>query len=175
METGPNLNSKTVREHSSGSVFWVAAAILAVMFLLRDKDLNRPAPAFSLPDPYGGSVSLESYRGRPALLVFWTTWCGVCRAELPVVNRLAPEFQRHGISIVAIHVGEAGNIPEYLRSNQLDLTTAMDTDGSVGQAYHVSGVPKLVLIGANGKILRSTAGMADESTLENWMELAGKS
>ena len=51
----------------------------------------------------------------------------------------------------------------------------MDADGSVGQAYHVSGVPKLVLIGADGKIKRSTAGMADEKTLEQWMDAAGVS
>ena len=162
-----------MREHSSGTVFWVAAAILAGVFLLRDKDVNRPAPAFSLPDPYGGSVNLDSYRGHPALLVFWTTWCGVCQAELPVVNRLAPEFQRHGIGVVAIHVGESSDLPEYLRIHQLDLTTAMDTDGSVGQAYHVSGVPKLVLIGADGNIVRSSAGLADESTLEKWISLVG--
>ncbi len=156
-------------------MFWVAAAILAGVFLFRDKEVNRPAPDFSLPDSYGRRVEFEAYRGHPALLVFWTTWCGVCRAELPVLSRMAPEFQRRGIAVLAIHVGESGDIPEYLRTNQIDLTTAVDADGSVGQAYHVSGVPKLVLIGADGKIKRSAAGMADDQTLENWMNAAGGS
>ena len=160
-------------DRSSGSLFWFAAAVLVGVFLLRDKDLNRPAPGFSLPDTYGGSVTLESYRGRPALLIFWTTWCGICRKELPLVNRMSAEFQRRGVAVLAVHVGQTEDIAEYLRSNRIDLTTLVDGDGLVGQAYHVSGVPKLVLIGADGKIKRSAAGMTDQSTLEQWMDVAG--
>jgi peroxiredoxin len=169
------FDREIVRERSNGSIFWVAAAILAGVFLFRDKDLNRPAPDFALHDAYGSTISSDLYRGRPALLVFWATWCGVCRAELPIVNRMAPEFQRRGIAVVAIHVGESGDISEYLRTNQIDVTTALDPDGAVGQAYRVSGIPKLVLIGADGKIKRSAAGMTGEGTLEGWMRAVGSS
>lgn len=32
------------------------------------------APAFSLPDPDGKDVALQSFRGKVVLLNFWTTW-----------------------------------------------------------------------------------------------------
>jgi peroxiredoxin len=157
-------------QQTTGAVLVCAAAILGGLYLTRDAELNQQAPGFSLPETNGGSVGLESYRGRPVLLVFWTTSCGICRSELPAVSHVAPEFRSKGIGVVAIHVGGADDVRDFLRSKHIALTSLADTEGVVGQAYHVSGVPKLVLIGADGKIKRTKAGMADESELREWME-----
>ena len=35
---------------------------------------RKPAPAFSLPDLDGRSVTLESLRGKVVFLFFWATW-----------------------------------------------------------------------------------------------------
>jgi peroxiredoxin len=137
--------------------------------------LNQQAPEFSLPETYGGHVDLASYRGQPVLLVFWTTSCGICRQELPLLSQIAPELRSKGISVMAIHLGGGDDARDYMRSNHIRLTSLVDEDGRVGQAYHVSGVPKLVLIGADGKIVRSQSGMADETTLREWMGAAGGS
>jgi methylamine dehydrogenase accessory protein MauD len=157
-------------QQSTGAVLLCAAAIFAGVYLTRDTDLNQPAPGFSLPETYGGSVGFESYRGRPVLLVFWATSCGICRRELPAVSRVAPEFRNKGIGVVAIHLGGADEARDFMSSNHIGVTSLVDAEGAVGQAYHVSGVPKMVLIGADGKIKRTKAGMADESELRHWME-----
>jgi peroxiredoxin len=162
-------------QQATGAVLLCAAAIIGGLYLTRDADLNRPAPGFSLPETYGGSVGLESYRGRPVLLVFWTTSCGICRRELPAVSRVAPEFRSKGIGVVAIHLGGGDDVRDFMSSNHIALTSLVDTEGAVGQAYHVSGVPKMVLIGADGKIKRTKAGMANESELREWMDAAGAS
>ena len=39
----------------------------------------------------------------------------------------------------------------------------------MAERYGVSGVPKLVLIGADGKIRKSAAGYQNEQTLREWM------
>ena len=160
-------------QQATGAVLLCAAAIFGGLYLTRDAELNQPAPGFSLPEAYGGSVGLESYRGRPVLLVFWTTSCGICRKELPAVSRVAPEFRGKGIGVVAIHLGGADEVGDFMRSNHVALTSLVDAEGVVGQAYHVSGVPKMVLIGADGKIKRTKAGMAEESELREWMGGAG--
>ena len=162
-------------QQAAGAALLCAAAIFGGLYLTRDADLNRPAPGFSLPETYGGSVGFESYRGRPVLLVFWATSCGICRRELPVVNHVAPDFRSKGIGVVAIHLGEADEVADFMRSNHIAVTSLVDTAGAVGQAYHVSGVPKLVLIGADGKIKKTKAGMAGEGELRKWMEAAGAS
>lgn len=160
-------------QQSGGRVLLIAAAIFAGMYLTGDSTLNKPAPAFSLPETMGRHVDLESYRGRPVLLVFWMTSCSICRRELPVLSQLAPEFQRKGIEVLAIHLGEADQASDYMRSNHIELRSLADTEGAVAQAYHVSGVPKLVLIGSDGKIKRTKVGGASKSTLREWAAVGG--
>ena len=36
--------------------------------------VGKPAPALTLPDLTGNSVSLEAYRGKRVILSFWTSW-----------------------------------------------------------------------------------------------------
>ncbi len=156
-------------QQSSTGALLFAAVMFAGIYLFHDPSVNQPAPDFSLPETYGGKVDLDSYRGQPVLMVFWMTSCGICRRELPLVSQLAPEFRSKGIAVVAIHVGGAGDVRDYLSSNHIAVTSLVDSDGSVAHAYHVSGVPKLVLVGNDGNIKRTTAGMADESFLRGWM------
>ena len=143
--------------------------MLAGVYFTRDESLGRPAPALSLRETYGGHVDGQSYRGQPLLLVFS---CGICGAELPPIDRMAPEFRGKGVAVVATDVGDTDAGRHYLRSNRIGVTSIEDTEGAAAQAYKVSGVPTLVPIGADGKIKRAQAGMADESGLREWMNAA---
>jgi peroxiredoxin len=86
------------------------------------------------------------------------------------MSQMAPEFRSKGIAVVAIHLGGAEDVRDFMQSNHIALTSLVDAEGLVGQAYGVGGVPKLVLIGTDGKIKRTKAGMADESELREWMD-----
>jgi peroxiredoxin len=157
------------RRHTGGTAIVGLAAVI-IVFLLRDGMTGREAPDFSLREAYGGQVQLQSLRGRPVLLVFWTTSCGICRHELPVLDRLAEEFRGRGVEMLAINLGDLEGARQYMRENHLNLTTLVDTDGIVGQKYSVNGVPKLVLVGADGRIKRAHAGMQSERTVRQWLE-----
>ena len=142
------------------------AGVLYGLFLWHD---HKPAPNFSLPKTYGGRVDLASYSGRPVLLVFWTTSCPICRRELPMLDRMEPEFSSKGISVVTIQLGDRDDGRQYLSSNRIDLTSAYDSEGDVARDYNVSGVPKFVLVDKDGKIKRSQSGWASEDELRSWM------
>ena len=67
--------------------------------VLRYGNLRSPAPAFTLPEVDAGQVNIASYAGRPVLLVFWTTSCPICQRELPMLNRMEPEFRTKGFRL----------------------------------------------------------------------------
>jgi peroxiredoxin len=151
----------------------LAGLLVVVFYLTKDGSPDKPAPALSLASEFGGRIDpLASYHGRPVLLVFWTTSCGICQHELPLLNRLAPEFRSRGIAVVAIHLGGEAAALEFMQSQGLNLATYADTDGAAARAYNVNGVPKLVLITQDGKIKRSASGWMDERELRQWMDSA---
>src|ERR1039457_4821432 len=129
-------------QQATGAVLLCAAAIFGGLYLTRDAELNQPAPGLTLPETYGGSVGFESYRGRPVLLVFWTSSCGTGRSELPAVSHVAPEFRSKGIGVVAIHLGGADDVADFMGSNHIALTSLVDTEGAGAGLITLAEYPK---------------------------------
>jgi peroxiredoxin len=155
-----------MQSRSSSPLVWIAAGLALVLFLRHDR-IGRAAPDFALQGAYGGQYRLDSFRGRPVLLVFWTTSCGICRHELPILDRLYAEAARNGVEVAGVNIGDVAGAREVMRP--LHLLNLVDPDGSVARSYGVSGVPRLVLIGADGKIKRSAAGLEGEADLREWL------
>src|SRR3989338_1940417 len=66
------------------------------------------AQEFSLPDIYNDTVTLNRYRDKqPVLLFFWATWCPHCRKELKVLDESYAELSKNDIEVLAINVGES--------------------------------------------------------------------
>lgn len=61
------------------------------------------APGFSLRDPGGKVVPFRPGHGKPALVVFWSVFCPLCREMMPGICRFA---SRHGenVRVVAVNL-----------------------------------------------------------------------
>jgi peroxiredoxin len=153
-------------ERSSNALIWIAGG-LAVFLFFRHNEIGRQAPDFALRGAYGGEYRLDSFRGKSVLLVFWNTNCGICRHELPILDSLYGEAARKGVEIACVNIGDVDGAREVMRP--IHLLNLVDADGSAARSYGVSGVPKLVLIGADGKIKRSAPGMQGEAALRAWL------
>lgn len=155
-----------MQDRSSNLALWIVGALVLVA-IFRHSDVGGQAPDFTLTGAYGGEYHLNSFHGQPLLLVFWSTSCGICRHELPILDGLSSEAARNGVEIAAVNVGDLEGARQILRP--LHLLNLVDVDGNAARDYGVSGVPKLVLIGADGKIKHSVAGAEDEDTLRTWL------
>ncbi len=148
----------------------LVVVVIGGMFLSHTGVLARQAPAFSLPGVYGGRVDLDSYRGQSVLLIFWTTSCPICQRELPKLSQMEPAFRGKGVTLLPILLGGENEASNYLSSNNIDLTSLVDSDSTVARAYGVGGVPKFVLIDKDGKIRRSASGWTSEKVLLGWAD-----
>lgn len=119
----------------------------------RGTSIGQIAPDFDLEKTGGGRISFKDLDGTPAVLVFWTAWCPVCREEVPKINRLADEFESKGVKVVAINIGESeARVAEGIKDFGIKYAVARDTDTAVSRSYKVIGTPTIVFLNKNGEV-----------------------
>ena len=124
-------------------------------------------PSFVLPRAGGGEVRFDGGSGRPTVIDFWATWCGPCRTELPVLDRLAGRH-RGAIDFIAVSVdepGERARVLAFLAERRLSLPVALD-GLAVANRFLVTNLPHLILVGAAGRIREQLVGGRDEAELD---------
>lgn len=112
------------------------------------------AKEFVLSSLEGKEISLSSFKGKPVILFFWTTWCPSCRTELSkVLSKEYPKMKARGISFLAIDVGEPKyRVESFLRGQTIEFPVLLDTDSQVSSSYSIIGIPTFFLIDARGSI-----------------------
>jgi cytochrome c biogenesis protein CcmG/thiol:disulfide interchange protein DsbE len=115
--------------------------------------LDKPAPAISLPPLLTEVPGIESsdLKGQVVLINFFASWCIPCRAEHPLLLRLARD---EGISILGIAYK---NKPEEARAFLLELGNpyahvGMDENGRAAIEFGLYGVPETFVVDRQGII-----------------------
>ena len=123
---------------------------------------GRKAPTFALRDLQDEEVRLvEVLARRPALLVFWTTRCGYCKAEIPALNRLQGKYGEN-VSILAIDIGESKNgVSSFAKAQGITYRVLLDPYGEVARLYGVRAIPTQVLIDREGTIRYNGHGLEE--------------
>src|SRR4029077_18160490 len=115
---------------------------------------KEPAKAeLNLKDMNGQKVHLRDYRGKAVVLNFWATWCGPCKAELPMLVEAAKDYESRGIVFVAVSPDDEKTnqlVPAFVNSHQISFPVWLGASGD--------DLAKLGL----GEALPSTAFVAPE-------------
>ncbi|MGC8639592.1 MAG: DUF2092 domain-containing protein [Isosphaeraceae bacterium] len=116
--------------------------------------LAKPAPEVNLKLLDKGEFRLvDACKSHIVMLDFWATWCDPCVQELPILADVAAAYKDKGVTFCAINQQEKPDqIHKFLKEKKLAITVALDTEGKVGTAYQVEGIPTLVLIDRKGVV-----------------------
>ncbi|MBR6436927.1 MAG: TlpA family protein disulfide reductase, partial [Thermoguttaceae bacterium] len=115
----------------------------------------------------------EDYAGKTVLIDFWATWCGPCRGEIPNVKKLYGYYHEKGFEIIGISSDrDVETLKKFTEKEempwkQMMRDKALVADGqTMGEYYGVTGIPTMILIGPNGKVITTNArGKALEDAL----------
>jgi thiol-disulfide isomerase/thioredoxin len=99
---------------------------------------------------------------RPAILLFWATWCPYCEALMPHLQKVADAAGKDKLDIYAIDIKDDGDPVATLRARKLSFILVRDGD-AIAEQYGVKGTPGLFLVDAKGDIVyKRTGGDAPE-------------
>lgn len=129
-----------------------------------------PAPVFALPSLDGGTTALpDLLPSAPLLLVFFKVSCPVCQLTLPVLDRIHRGRAAGSISIIGISQDEAENTRDFNRRFGVGFPVLLDTSRNhyqASDAYGITNVPTLFLVGREGTITRRVEGFVKRDLLD---------
>ena len=151
----------------SGSVQWIKPAPRQHLQELTVA-LEPVAPTSPLPgaSPTTLQAIAQAAGGKPVVLNLWATWCGPCRAEMPLLAR-AQRDHPEVLFILANQGENEASIQAYLQRERLQFDQLWrDTASALGPAVGSSGLPTTVYFDAQGRRVGAHVGVLTEAALK---------
>jgi thiol-disulfide isomerase/thioredoxin len=149
----------------------VLALIAAIPFYVSRDLVTGPPPEISGPLTSGERFMGLATLGKPAVIYFWASWCGVCKLMQPTLRSLAGDFP---MITVALQSGDITAVKAYMKKNALDAPTVVDEEGAIAAEYGVRGVPAVFMVDGDGAIRYAMTGYATELGLRIRLWLASR-
>lgn len=117
----------------------------------------------SMNDVAGKPQALSQFKGKPLLVNFWAPWCAPCVKEMPELSTLATELKAKNVNVVGVGIDTPTNILEFTTKYKISYPiyvggmVATDLARAFGNAN--ASLPYTVLIGADGKVVKTYLGI----------------
>lgn len=140
-----------------------------------------PLKDFSMTDTTGRTFNLSDLKGKLIYMDVWATWCGPCREEFKYSKQLSIKYADRK-DLVFLYVSKDSE-PElwknFLKKNpdlkgihgfQAIRANSPLPDDDVMHLYKISGIPRYVLIGKDGRIIDYKAARPSELMTNNYLD-----
>ena len=138
---------------SKAGALAVLALSLALPASVHGVGVQDSAPDFTLKSLEGSNLRLEEYRGQVVLLNFWASWCGPCRQEMPLLDRLHHRYEDTGFAVLGVNVeGEVAPAQEIVDKTNVTFPILIDDGQKVSELYNLQAMPSTVVIDRDGVV-----------------------
>lgn len=116
-------------------------------------DMNKPAPDFTAKTLSGENVRLKDFRGKVVMVNFWASWCGPCRQEMPLIEKIYKDYKKSGFVLLGLNVdGEADERDEFLKDTPVSFPILDDSEGKVADLFGNEAMPSTYFVDRKGNI-----------------------
>lgn len=138
-------------------------------------EMNMDTLDFTLLDKDGNEVSLSDYKGKKTLVMFFGTWCGYCRQELPYLQEYANAHDDLNILLVShpdsgINNETQESVDQFMEENGYTMDYVYDTGGSVSMYFTGGTFPANFFFNSDGSLLGQIPGAITIDQLINVVE-----
>lgn len=123
--------------------------------------IGQQAPDFTTVSTEGKTVRLSDFKGKVVMLQFTASWCGVCRKEMPHIEK--DIWQKHknkeDFALFGIDLDEPlEKVQKFAEQIPVSYPLLLDPEGKIFYSYAEkgAGVTRNVIIDKEGKIVYMT-------------------
>lgn len=140
-----------------------------------EEKMNVALPELTLPDVEGKPVSLASYRGKPLLLVFWSSHCHYCQQELPGIEKFHRQHPELGLLGIGLNDRKEG-LAAYTKANGFTFQTLWDEKNALASTLKPNGTPNFYCVDPDGKVglVHWGTGVLDSPEFKKWLRQVAK-
>jgi len=110
-------------------------------------------------------MSADFKQKNPVMLVFWATWCPVCKEEIPKLKDIYETFHPRGMEILAINVGvndSIGKVTRYVEKYKIMYPVIFEEGRRLTKKFNVLGTPTILIIDSRGVVQYRSAKIPDD-------------
>ncbi|MEO8191542.1 MAG: TlpA disulfide reductase family protein [Acidobacteriota bacterium] len=138
------------------------AFVLAASAARASAEDTRMFPDLEFAGAEGGAIRLSQLKGNVVLVNVWATWCGPCRLELPVVQRMYDHYSDRNFVVVAVNIdADRKRIEPFMKRYNISLPIYYASPEDAGQMTAL-GIPSTFLIGPDRMLLDNQVGYSAE-------------
>ena len=157
-QSGNKKNAEVVKENEPVVAEVTVHEPDSVGYIVR---LGETAPDFEMELTVGQKVKLSSLRGKVVMLQFTASWCGVCRKEMPFIEKdiWLKHKDNKDFALFGIDRDEPlETVKAFAEKTGVTYPLALDPGADIFAKYadRKAGITRNVLIDKNGKIVMLT-------------------
>jgi thiol-disulfide isomerase/thioredoxin len=133
---------------------------------------NLPAaPVFDLPLLDGEEIAVaDQWAERPVVMIFFESWCELCREEQAAINDLVEEYQDVVLFLGIANLSSEEDLRDYVEENDVAYPVGIDRSGKIWLRYAAEEPPLIALVSKGGQLLRGWPGGVDAEKLRSQIE-----
>ncbi|MBP9507844.1 MAG: redoxin family protein, partial [Bacteroides sp.] len=121
--------------------------------------VGQMAPDFTITLTDGKQVKLSTLQGKVVMLQFTASWCGVCRKEMPFIEKDIWLKHKNNPNFMLIGIDRdepLDKVLAFMKSTGVTYPMGLDPGADIFAKYALrqSGITRNVLIARDGKILK---------------------
>jgi thiol-disulfide isomerase/thioredoxin len=158
-------------------MLWIGCVVIVVLAT------NASADPDSSPDIQWTGTNLltqetvdfpDVLNGKPAVFVFWATWCPYCKAFMPYARDIQTAYAEHGIQIIAPNIKQGTKADPRVYVEQLGFPLiAIASADHVAALHGIEFTPGLIVVDGQGTEVyrrKSTNLPPGKSVAEQWAD-----